>query len=123
MMQVGLMGDCGVEATYKTGKEMKSFVVSFMALPLKISLIIKSLLVTAALGMTGYVAGMQITQGVIDGFYTAYLLWSSIICLLACVCVLFYKLPEAKVAEMTKENNRRAMEDEKAVEEALAKMK
>ena len=122
MMQVGLMGDCGVEATYKTGKEMKSFVVSFMALPLKISLILRSVLITAAIGMTGYVANMEITAKQVNGFYTAYLLWSAIICFLACVFVLFYKLPEAKVAEMTKENNRRAQEDEKMVEEALAKM-
>ena len=122
MMQVGLMGDCGVEATYKTGKNMETFTVSFMSLPLKISLILRSVLITAAIGMTGYVAGVAPTEQVINGFYTAYLIWPVVLIVLATIPMLIYKLPEAKVAEMIKENDRRKSEDAAKVEAALAAM-
>ena len=122
MMQVALMGDCGAEATYKYNKDVSAFTVSFMALPLKISLILRSVLITAAIGMTGYVAGMVPTEQVINGFYTAYLIWPVILIVISTLPMFVYKLPEAKVQEMIKENAKRAEEDQKMVEEALAKM-
>ena len=122
MMQVGLMGDCGVEATYKHNKDVAAFTVSFMALPLKISLILRSVLITAAIGMTGYVANMEPTAQVVNGFYMAYLIWPVILIVVSSIPMLIYKLPESKVSEMIKENDRRAREDMEAVEAALAKM-
>ena len=121
MMQVGLMGDCGVEATYKHNKDVAAFTVSFMALPLKISLVLRSVLITAAIGMTGYVAGAAPTEQVVNGFYTAYLIWPVIMIVVSSIPMLIYKLPEAKVTEMIKENERRKQEDMAAVEAALAK--
>ena len=122
MMQVGLMGDCGTEATYKHNKNVAAFTVSFMALPLKLALILRSVLVTAAIGMTGYVAGMAPTEQVVNGFYTAYLIWPVVLIIVSTIPMLIYKLPESKVTEMIKENDRRAAEDEKMVEAALAEM-
>ena len=72
--------------------------------------------------MTGYVAGMAPTEHVINGFYTAYLLWPVILIVVSSIPMLIYKLPESKVTEMIKENERRKNEDMAAVEAALAKM-
>ncbi|MCI8593719.1 MAG: MFS transporter [Oscillospiraceae bacterium] len=122
MMQVGLMGDCGTQLTYKNNKDVAAFTVSFMALPLKLALILRSVLITAAIGMTGYVAGMAPTESVVNGFYTAYLIWPVVLIVISTIPMLIYNLPESKVTEMIKENDRRAAEDNKMVEEALAKM-
>ena len=122
MMQVGLLGDCGVECTYRTNKDMTAFTVSFLMLPLKISLILRSVLITAAIGMTGYVSGMIPTEGVVNGFYTAYLIWPVLLCAISTAFMIAYRLPESKVAQMIRENDRRAAEDQAAVEEALAKL-
>ena len=52
----------------------------------------------------------------------AYLIWPAIIFIICGVVTLLYKLPEHRVAEMIEENTRRVMEDQAAVEAALAKM-
>ena len=98
-------------------------VMSFMSLPIKLGIILKSGLTTAALAMVGYTAGMAASESVSAGFNMAFLLWPAIIAFLcALVAALFYKLPEAEVDQMIAENDRRALEDQKMVEEVLAKM-
>ena len=120
MMQVGLMSDVGTELTYKTGKNLSAFTVSFMALPLKISLLLRSVIITAAIGVTGYVAGMEITSKQVNGFATVYCLLTGILALLTAIIGLAYSNPEAKVQEMVIANNKAAAEDEAKVNAILA---
>ncbi len=120
MMQVGLMADVGAELTYKTKKNLGAFTVSFMALPLKISLLMRSALITAAIGSTGYVAGMEITAKQSDGFAFWYLMMSAIIALIAAVFVLIYNIPEKKAQEYIEANAKEAAEDEARVNAILA---
>ena len=123
MLQTAMYADCAVQCEYKTGKDVRGMVMSFMSLPIKLGIILKSGLTTAALAMVGYTAGMAASESVSAGFNMAFLLWPAIIAFLcALVAALFYKLPEAEVDQMIAENDRRALEDQKMVEEVLAKM-
>ena len=118
--QVGLMADVGVEISYKNKKNLSAFTVSFITFPLKVALMIRSVLVTAALAMTGYSAGMEITSKQVDGFATAYLIWPAVICLLSIITIALYKNPEAKVQEMIDANAKAEAEDMARVNAILA---
>ena len=126
MMQVGLMADVGAELTYKHKKNLGAFTVSFMALPLKISLLMRSALITAAIGMTGYTEWLAAgqpevnAQAVSNGFATSFLLWSAVIALIAAFFVLLYNIPEKKAQEYIAENAREAAEEEARVNAILA---
>jgi Na+/melibiose symporter-like transporter len=120
MVQVGMMSDVGAEISYKTGKNLSAFTVSFMSLPLKVSLLLRSVLITAVLGMTGYVAGMEITAKQVNGFAHGYLLIGVIIGIVANIAILLYNNPEDKVQMMVDANNRAAAEDEAKVAAILA---
>ena len=122
MLRTALYGDCAVECEYKSGKDVRGMVMSFMSLPVKLGIIIKSFLVTAALTMANYVGGMAPSAITFSTFSMAYLIWPAIIFIICGVVTLLYKLPEHRVAEMIEENTRRVMEDQAAVEAALAKM-
>ena len=123
MLQTAMYADCAVECEYKSGKDVRGMVMSFMSLPIKLGVVIRSGLVSAALTMVGYTAGMAATPQVVNGFNMAYLLWPALLALgCAVVALLIYKLPESRVTEMIAENDRRALADQKAVETALAKM-
>ena len=122
MLRTALYGDCAVECEYKSGKDVRGMVMSFMSLPVKLGIIIKSFLVTAALTLSHYVGGMAPTAETFSVFSMAYLLWPAIIFIVCGLLTLLYKLPEARVKEMIDENARRAREDQEMVEAALAKL-
>lgn len=121
MLRTALYGDCAVECEYKSGKDVRGMVMSFMSLPVKLGIIIKSFLVTTALAMVNYVGGMASTAETYSTFSMAYLIWPAVIFAVCGVLTLLYKLPESKVNEMIAENARRAEADQRAVEAALAK--
>ena len=97
-----------------------------MALPLKISLLMRSALITAAIGMTGYTEWLAAgqpeanAQAVSNGFATSFLLWSAVIALVAAFFVLLYNIPEQKAQEYIAANAKEAAEEEARVNQILA---
>ena len=79
-----------------------------MAVPVKVSVILKSVIVAVAFAAIGYKAGMDITPALQEGLINAYIIVPAIIPLLGAVSILFfYKLNPKKVEEMQKEIQRR----------------
>ena len=55
---------------WKTGKNARGFIMSLISLPIKTSLIIRSLIITSVLVSAGYVADMVPTPELISGIKT-----------------------------------------------------
>ena len=103
-MEADLYIDTAIYHEWKTGKNALGFIVGLMALPVKISVIIKSVIISVAFTAIGYVAGMEITPAVQQGLINAYVIVPGIIPLLGfCTMGLFYKLKPSEVSKMQKE--------------------
>ena len=126
MMQVGVLADVGAELTYKHKRDLDNYTIAFLALPLKLSLVLRSALITAVLGMTGYTAWLAAgqpdsgLQAVRDGFSLGYCVIPAILGLIAGLVMLIYKLPEAKAQEYVVANRQEAEENEARVNAILA---
>ena len=100
--------DTAIYHEYRTGKNALAFIVGLMAVPVKVSVILKSVIVAVAFAAIGYKAGMDITPALQEGLINAYIIVPAIIPLLGAVSILFfYKLNPKKVEEMQKEIQRR----------------
>jgi Na+/melibiose symporter-like transporter len=96
-------------------------------LPLKLSLILRSALITAVIGMTGYTewlaAGQPDSglQQVRDGMALGYCAIPALLAVIAGLSMLFiYKLPEEKAHEYVLANKKDAEENEARVNAILA---
>lgn len=103
-MEADLYIDTAIYHEWRTGKNALGFIVGLMALPVKISVIIKSVIISVAFTAIGYVAGMDITPQVQQGLINAYVIVPAIIPLLGIVSMgLFYKLKPSDISKMQKE--------------------
>ena len=107
-MEADLYIDTAIYHEYRTGKNALAFIVGLMAVPVKVSVILKSVIVAVAFAAIGYKAGMDSTPALQEGLINAYIILPAIIPLLGAVSILFfYKLNPKKVEEMQKEIQRR----------------
>lgn len=103
-MQLGLYFDCATYSEWKTGKDVKGFVMSLTVLPIKIGILIKSFIMSAVLVGISYSATAADTSAYGPAFKFAYFLIPVIIAIVAIVVnLLLYRLNETKVAQMQKE--------------------
>ena len=127
MLQVGVLADIGAELTYKHNKDLNNYTISFLMLPLKLSLILRSALITGVLGITGYTAWLADGQpdagleAVRNGFSLGYCVIPAILAAIAGLAMLIiYKLPEEKAHEYVMANKKAAEENEARVNAILA---
>lgn len=103
-MQLGLYMDCAVYSEYKTGKDVKGFVMTLTVLPVKLGITVKNFIVSAALVSIGYSATATDTSSYAASFNSIFLLIPAVVCALAVVVHLIgYHLNEEKVAQMQSE--------------------
>lgn len=103
-MEADLYIDTAIYHEWKSGKNALGFIVGLMALPVKLSMIIRSVIVSIALASIGYVAGMTITPAQQMGLIHAYVIVPTIIPLLGAVSIgFFYKLRPRDVEAMQRE--------------------
>ena len=127
MLQVGVLADVGAELSYKHNKDLNNYTISFLMLPLKLSLILRSALITGVLGITGYTAWLADGQpdagleAVRNGFSLGYCVIPAILAAIAGLAMLIiYKLPEEKAHEYVMANKKAAEENEARVNAILA---
>ncbi|HWS43114.1 MAG TPA: MFS transporter [Pseudoflavonifractor sp.] len=100
-MWLGLYQDCAVYSEYKSGKDVKGFIMSLSVMPVKLGITVKSFIISAFLLGIGYSATAADTAAYPDSFRALFLLVPTVICVAAGVLhLLIYRLPETKVAEM-----------------------
>lgn len=103
-MEADLYIDTAIYHEWRTGKNALGFIVGLMAIPVKLSVVIKSVIVSVAFSAIGYVKGMDITPALQSGLINAYVIVPTIIPLLGAVSIaFFYKLRPWDVEAMQRE--------------------
>ena len=103
-MEADLYIDTAIYHEWRTGKNALGFIVGLMALPVKLSVVIKSVIVSVAFAAIGYVKDMPVTPQLQSGLINAYVIVPTIIPLLGAVSIgLFYKLRPREVENMQRE--------------------
>ena len=121
-----LYADTAVYARWKSGKDSTGWIMGLQTVPLKVAVLIKSIILNAALAMAGYEAyRVQISDAVNagtigefaatlpaslkQGVCGAFSLWSGVFCLVGFLIILFgFKLTKEKVAEYQAEIDAKA---------------
>ena len=113
--------DVAVYHEWKTGKNCTALIMGLLNIPVKVSQVIKSLVITGLLVSVGYVAGMattpELSAGIANGYITAPLIAPAI----GFVIMLFlFRLRYQDVDKMQAEvNARRAARSEKNIEDDI----
>ena len=110
-----LYADTAVYAKWKSGKDSTGFIMGLQTVPLKVAVLIKSVLLNAALGMAGYdayrqaisdktVTAAELPASLKQGVCGAFSLWSGIFLIVGFLILLFgYKLTNDKVVKYQEE--------------------
>ena len=108
MLSMACYNDCAVYSEWKTGQDVKGFVMALLNIPVKLALLLRSVLVSAVLLSLGYVAGAPITETILRGFNDVYLLYPAVMGIASMVIMIVgYRMKESRVAEMIEEINAR----------------
>ena len=102
-VNTALYSDTVVYGEYKTGVNTRGFIMSLLSLPIKVSMIIKSFVLSAGLVAIGYVADGPVVESVVNGISNYMTLLPggvAILCLLSFYTL--YKLDSDEVTEMEK---------------------
>lgn len=104
-----LYADTAVYARWKSGKDSTGFIMGLQNVPLKIGVLVKSVLLNAALGLAGYdaykqaivdktIAAADLPATLKQGVCGAFSLWSGIFCAIGLLILVFgFKLTKEKV--------------------------
>lgn len=107
-VNTALYSDTVVYGEYKTGVNTRGFIMSLLSLPIKVSMIVKSFVLSAGLVAIGYVADGPAVESVVNGISNYMTLLPggvAILCLLS--FYMFYRLDSDEVTEMEKAINER----------------
>ncbi len=94
-------------ATYsqwKTGADTKGVIMAFSSFSIKVSILVRGVILTAGLAVLDFNANMtNVLPEVISGFKVIFFGAPFIFGLVALIAILFYNLPDGKVKEMENE--------------------
>lgn len=97
---------------WKTGKNARGLIMSLINLPTKISILLRSIIITGVLASAGYVANMQPTAKLISGIKNGIALIPAIIMTISFVFIMFlYKITPNKLEQMQKEIAERKVDE------------
>ncbi|MBI4856301.1 MAG: MFS transporter [Acetobacterium woodii] len=89
---------------WKTGKNARGFIMSLISFPIKISIFIRSVIISAVLASVAYVADMAVTPELVQGIKNGFALYPAIIMVIGLLLMFkMYTLTPARMAEMNKE--------------------
>ena len=111
--------DVAVYHEWKTGKNCTALILGLLNIPIKLSNVIKSLVITALLASVSYVAGMAATPQLINGIANAYVGAPLVAPIIGFVIMtFFFRLSYTQVAKMQQEiNERRTAKNEQRIED------
>lgn len=89
---------------WKTGKNARGFIMSLISMPIKVSIFIRSVIISAVLASVGYVADMAVTPELIQGIKNGFALYPAIIMIIGMVMMFgLYTLTPKRMEEINKE--------------------
>ena len=99
---------CGIYGEYKTGEAVRGVVMAFCSLAIKLAVALRGICITAVLGYVGYTAAAEITPAMQGNIRLIFSAFPVVFIVLSLVPLAFFKLDDAKVAEMDQEIEKRA---------------
>ena len=103
-MNTALFSDTVVYGEWKNGKNIRAFTMALLNLPVKLSVILRSAVVTTGLIVIGYIANADPTPEVVGGIKSLIAFSNAVACLLgAVIFFLGYKLKDADIVKMQAE--------------------
>lgn len=89
---------------WKTGKNARGFIMSLISFPIKTAILVRSVIITAVLAGSGYVANMKATPELISHIKSGLTLYPAIFIGIGLFFIIFlYKITPQNLAEMQKE--------------------
>jgi len=89
---------------WKTGKNARGFIMSLINFPIKVAILVRSVIITGVLAGAGYVANMKATPILVESIKNGLTLVPAVIMLVALIFIIFlYKITPQKQAQMQKE--------------------
>ncbi len=89
---------------WKTGKNARGFIMSLISMPIKVSIFVRSVIISAVLASVGYVADMAVTPELIQGIKNGFALYPAIIMIIGMVMMFgLYSLTPKRMEEISKE--------------------
>lgn len=89
---------------WKTGKNARGFIMSLISMPIKVSIFVRSVIISAVLASVGYVADMAVTPELIQGIKNGFALYPAIIMIIGMVMMFgLYTLTPKRMEEINKE--------------------
>ena len=89
---------------WKTGKNARGFIMSLINFPIKVAVFLRSVIITAVLVGSGYVANMKPTEQLISGIKNGIALIPASIMIVGLICIIFlYKITPSSLEKMQKE--------------------
>ncbi|MGD9475554.1 MAG: MFS transporter [Eubacteriaceae bacterium] len=86
---------------WKTGKNARGFIMSLISFPIKISVFVRSVIISAVLASVSYVADMAVTPELVQGIKNGFALYPAIIMAIGLLLMLkLYSLTPAKMEEI-----------------------
>lgn len=107
--------NCATYSEQKSGKNTKGVIMSLCSFSIKVSIVIRGLVITTGLGIIGYSAEAAITGSVASGMTILCFIVPAIFIAAAIIPLLFYKLSDKEVMEM---GNEIALRKKAAIEKA-----
>lgn len=89
---------------WKTGKNARGFIMSLISFPIKTAILVRSVIITAALAGAGYVANMQVTPELVKGITNGITIIPALIMLAGLIIlILLYKITPESLKKMQDE--------------------
>ena len=89
---------------WKTGKNARGLIMSLLNFPVKIAILLRSIIITAILAGAGYIANMQPTEALISGIKNGMTLIPALFMIASLLCITFlYKITPSSLEKMQKE--------------------
>ncbi|MEG1185978.1 MAG: MFS transporter [Eubacterium sp.] len=99
-LTTSLYTNCATYSEYKTGKNTKGFIMGLCSFSIKMSIVLRGIVITTGLGIIGYSAKAAITDSLISGVSIMCFVIPTIFMAVSLLPLLFYKLSDKEVMEM-----------------------
>ncbi|WP_373486042.1 MFS transporter [Acetobacterium malicum] len=102
-LTTSLYANSATFAEFSTAKNTTGFIMGLLSFSIKMSLFIRSLIITFVLGFIGYSAEMNVTDQIIGNMSTAFFVIPAILMAVAIIPLFMMKMKDSDVIDMRKE--------------------
>ena len=99
-LTTSLYTSCATYSEYKTGKNTKGFIMGLCSFSIKMSIVLRGIVITSGLGIIGYAVGAAATPELVQGISVMCFIVPAIFIAVGIIPLLFYRLKDEDVMAM-----------------------